>query len=476
MRYIAYSMVLFMTVCLVLRGNCFAVEKPEVLDIDSRLELFVDAYLIEEMKNLRLKLNQLKPAPASPKPAIKGHYTTIMKDGEIYRQYCRRDGGGPNFVATVKKEITLYAESKDGINWTRPDLGLYPNTGVKNTVLANVPPANHNFTPFMDSRPGVPPEEKYKAVGGHFRVTDHAEGWARRQWGDAAVEETKKLPGGLTAFVSPDGIHWKKLREDFIVYKKSKAFDSQNVAFWSVAEQQYVCYFRVHDRGFRAVARTTSKDFLKWTEPIIMKGRMEGEQWYTNGTHPYFRAPHIYIAPATRFLPNEGTNTRVILMTTRAGSDTYDRTFGQEDFLPDPAGGNRTNYIAWTNGAQTGPQELSFYNLGSRYTLRLDGFGSLHAEDKTGEMITKPLRFAGNQLLVNFKTHGNGSIQVELLDASGKPIPGFTVQDSVRLEGDEIEKEVVWKGGKDLGKLSDKVVRLHFVTKDADLYALRFSP
>jgi len=116
------------------------------------------------------------------------------------------------------------------------------------------------------------------------------------------------------------------------------------------------------------------------------------------------------------------------------------------------------------------------YNLGSRYTLRLDGFGSLHAEDKTGEMITKPLRFAGNQLLVNFKTHGDGSIQVELLDASGKPIPGFTVQDSVRLEGDEIEKEVVWKGGKDLGKLSDKVVRLHFVMKDADLYALRCSP
>ena len=62
MQHIAYSTVLVVMACLVLRGNCFAVEKPEVLDIDSRLELFVDAYLIEEMKNLRLKLNQLKPA------------------------------------------------------------------------------------------------------------------------------------------------------------------------------------------------------------------------------------------------------------------------------------------------------------------------------------------------------------------------------------------------------------------------------
>ena len=35
------------------------------------------------MENLRPKLNQLKPALASPKPAIRGHYTTIMKDGEI---------------------------------------------------------------------------------------------------------------------------------------------------------------------------------------------------------------------------------------------------------------------------------------------------------------------------------------------------------------------------------------------------------
>jgi len=458
-----------------------AADKDDVLDVGGSLELFVDKCLVSEMKGVGLKLNPLQPAASSSPTALTGHYATILKDGDICRFYCRRDGTAKTWAARHKGEITLYAESRDGIHWTQPDLNLYPNTMVggvpvpKNAVLANVPPANHNFTPFKDARPGVPRDEQYKALGGHFRPP---EGWLRKTQGDAAVEESKQLPGGLASFVSPDGIHWKKLKQDAVTCEQ-KAFDSQNVSFWSVAEQQYVCYFRIFDRGpgdkrgCRAVARTTSKDFLNWTRPTIMKGRAPNEEWYTNGTHPYFRAPHIYIAPATRYLEKEATNTRVILMTTRAGSDTYDRSFGQEDFVPDPDPGNRRNYIAW-NSVQTGPRELSFYRLGKRYTLRLDGFGSVHADDNVGELITKPLKFSGRRLLVNFKTRGDGCLQVELLDAAGSPIPGWTIQDNVPLSGDEIEKEVAWKDGSDLGRWSGKPIRLRLVMKRADLYALRF--
>lgn len=82
------------------------------------------------------------------------------------------------------------------------------------------------------------------------------------------------------------------------------AFDSQNVPFWSAQEQQYLCYFRIFKDGFRRIARTTSPDFEKWTEPVLMEyGDRPVEHLYTNQTHPYFRAPHIYLAVAARFFP-----------------------------------------------------------------------------------------------------------------------------------------------------------------------------
>ena len=82
----------------------------------------------------------------------------------------------------------------------------------------------------------------------------------------------------------------------------------QNVSFWSTAEDAYVCYFRVFKRfpsgGVRWVARTTSKDFLSWTPPVEMSfGAAPPEHLYTNQTSPYFRAPHIYVGIAARFMP-----------------------------------------------------------------------------------------------------------------------------------------------------------------------------
>jgi len=465
-----------------------------VADIGSRLELMVDRFLVSELKGAELKLHTLQPAPPAAKSRMGGwHYATVLKDGDRFRQYGRGyhvgDSSSVNYrnvgwEATRLNEVTLYAESADGICWNQPELGLFdclkidqrlldfaekrkitPNR-MSNIVVANEFGPCHNFTPFIDTRPGIPADQRYKALGGltYFECPE------KRQW------PAKYGPDGLRAFVSADGIRWKRLRQEPVIPGDWGKFDSQNVAFWSEAEQQYVSYFRFFDGGRRAVKRSTSKDFLNWTEPVVMKGRrvVEKEELYTNGTRPYFRAPHIYIAPATWYLAKENPNTRVILMTTRAGSDTYDRTFGQEQFLADPKAGNRTNYLAWDNGVQTGPRELSFYNLGLRYTLRLDGFGSVRAGPEGGELITKPLNFRGKALVVNFETRADGSLRVEIQDAVGKPLRGFGLEDCAPLCGDEIEKPLVWKGGTDLGALAGKPVRLRIGLKDADLYALQF--
>ena len=53
------------------------------------------------------------------------------------------------------------------------------------------------------------------------------------------------------------------------------------------------------------------------------------------------------------------------------------------------------------------------------------------------------------------------------------PMKGFALDDCRELIGNEIERPVTFAGG-DLSGLSGRVVRLRFVMKDADLYALRF--
>ena len=93
-----------------------------------------------------------------------------------------------------------------------------------------------------------------------------------------------------------------------------------------------------------------------------------------------------------------------------------------------------------------------------------------------GEFVTRPLRFDGDALLLNLSTSAAGSIRVEIQDAAGTPVPGFGLNESVDAIGDAIEFPVRWKSGTDVGSLKGRPVRLRFVMKDADLYALRFAP
>ena len=88
-------------------------------------------------------------------------------------------------------------------------------------------------------------------------------------------------------------------------------------------------------------------------------------------------------------------------------------------------------------------------------------------------MLTRPLTFKGSQLRLNFATSAPGGIRVEVQDETGKPHSGFALEDCQELIGNDIERAVTWKGG-DLAKLAGKPVRLRFVMKDAELYALQF--
>ena len=433
----------------------FADDSGSVIDIGSRRELFVDQYLIDRLVNVTLKLHEPKLASEITLTANTLEYGTVIVDGALFRLYTR-DARGAKADGDAT-EVTRYCESQDGIHWTKPKLGLHEIDGSKeNNVILAEPPYCHNFSPFLDRRPGVPASQRFKALAG--------------------LHES-----GLVAFVSGDGIHWKKLQQEPVIptrvpWTSRKLFDSQNVSFWSEAEKCYVCYFRSHVRGLRRIARTTSDDFHTWSEPVLLDVNFPGEHLYTSQTHPYFRAPHIYLALPTRYFPDRGSSTDILFMSAR-GDRPFDRSFRQAFIRPglNPSRwGNRSNYAA-LNVVPTGPTEMSIYATPMRrFVLRTDGFVSVHAGADQGEMITRPLRFTGQKLLVNYSTSAGGSLQVEIQNGNGKPIPGFSLTDVERLVGDSIEQRVEWSNSGNLASLASQTVRLRFILQDADLYAIQF--
>ena len=88
--------------------------------------------------------------------------------------------------------------------------------------------------------------------------------------------------------------------------------------------------------------------------------------------------------------------------------------------------------------------------------------------------MTKPITFTGGQLVVNYAAGQGGSVQVELLDGDGAPLPGFASAESVTLHGDAVKRQVVWRNGATPGSLTGQPVRVRFVLKNADLYSFQF--
>ena len=229
---------------------------------------------------------------------------------------------------------------------------------------------------------------------------------------------------------------------------------------------------------YRSISRTTSEDFIHWTEPVAMAPNLPGEHLYTSQTHPYFRAPHIYIALPTRFHPERGESTDILFMTTRAGSNHFDRLFTEAFIRPglDPQRwGNRSNYAA-CGVVPTGSAEMSIYHgpAGRRYTLRTDGFVSLHAGAATGYVTTRPFTFDGAQLTLNLSTSAAGGARVELQDEHGRPLPGRALADCPPIFTDAVEHMVHWHNGSDVSPWIGTPIRLRVELQEADLYAVRF--
>ena len=435
----------------------------EAIDIGSRLQLFVDDYLIEEMSGVELTLHRPTPMETvleldQPWENDTNGYFTVFKDDDRYRMYYR--------CSAVVAERTCYAESEDGIVWTRPELGIIEFAGSTKNNMIWTGDVSHNFAAFKDTNPAAAADQQYKALGGQ----------------------------PPQAFASADGIHWRESADGPVL--TWGAFDSQNLAFWDAERGHYVAYYRIwSDDDVRAIGTSISDDFVNWRDHrAIDLGDAPEEHLYTNAITPYFRAPDVLLSFPKRFQPerkvveshpHSGVSDSVF-MTSRDGLN-FERTFMEAFLRPGRELRNwteRSNMVAW-GVVPTAKDEISVYysrhyrhpsSHMERGVLRVDGFVSVNAGFEGGELTTRPLIFSGDILEINYETSGVGSIRVEVQDAAGKPITGYTLKDASEMYGDEIEGQVRWSSttfGR-VQKLEGQPVRLRFVMKDADLYSFQF--
>ncbi len=476
------------------------------IDIGSRRELFVDSVLIDKMQKVSLSLHEPQPREVVLKhdKAWEGPvslYHTIIDTGEKYLMYYR------GWQVPGAPAVYCVAESDDGINFSRPVLNMHDWEGSrKNNIFLAKEPFTHTFAPFFDINPEAKEGERFKAFSRNF------------------IGRTKNRKGTpvLNGFVSQDGINWRLFSETPII--TDGKFDSQNVGFWSETEGKYVAYYRSFQKKddfasgitgpttiagrLRSVMRAESEDFHNWSPGVLMDYRTGDspapvEEFYINQTRPYFRAPHIYVALPARFMAGRHAVTEeeakitgvfdsqlnacsdACFMTTRPGSRWYDRTFMEAFVRPRIGHGHwtaRSNYPV-DGVVQTGQDEMSLYvdehyaqpgNQVRRYSLRLDGFSSVHAPHSGGELVTKPLVFSGSELELNFSTSAAGSMRVEIRDENNQPIPGYTLREAVDIFGNKIAGRAAWKKSGIVAELAGRPVRLRFVMRDADLFSLRF--
>lgn len=461
---------------------------PGPIDIGSRLEPFVDDYLLEALSGAaELMLHQ----PASREVVIShdepwegntSTYHTVFYDGQKYRMYYRGHHVETHGSGKIKNhpEFTCYAESDDGIRWEKPSLGLFEFNGSKdNNIVWAAGPGVHNFAPFYDANPDAPADAKYKAIGSHGK--------------------------GLYVFKSSDAIHWELMHDQPVI--TDGAFDSLNLAFYDTYRGRYVDFHRHFRNGFRDIKTAVSNDFVNWSAPQWLEYTgAPAEHLYTNAIVAYHRAPHIFVGLPKRFIPDRNPTghpakgvSDAVFMSSRDGNSFH--RWPEAVVRPGLQATrwiNRNNLAAWgivetKSDIPGAPNELSIYTTEDyyegdgvklrRHTWRLDGFVSIRAPLAGGEAVTKPLVFAAGragdeaepvELQLNASTSAAGSVQVELLEA-GKPIPGFTLAECDPFFGDGIAVPVSWKGKSNLASLAGKAISIRFVLADADLYAMQFA-
>jgi hypothetical protein len=454
----------------------FAQDSPKgVVRLGSRKHLFIDDALLDSKQNLELVCNPPRnrqelnfwPERSAWRPSV------VDVDGKIFLY-------APESYGSDKGNTNLRI-SEDGLNFTKPNLGLYEYEGsTDNAFVISHRPLYGNF--FRDLRPGVGPEEKYKMTA-----------WLSNR--------------GVYLYISPDGIHWR--RNETAMLPIISGGDAET--YWDDQRGVYVSFLRRDTghytkenpgHGRAAVYFETAEVFRTWPftklqkpyfhtfslpcptgeGPTIFKENETGQVYRTRAIK-YPWAPDTYLSFPWRFKADDETR-RVDLGVSRDGLSW--RFYAHQKWYVEPPEGSdevlsmygliRRGDQIWQyideGGAHGDTKGRSKPRIYSRVIQRLDGFVSLDAGQAIGVAVTRLLSFEGDKLILNVAAAG--SVLVEIQDEKGNAVPGFSLADCNPIQADSVRHVVSWKGNKNLAQLAGKSVRLKFELQDAKLYALQF--
>ena len=185
----------------------------QVRHLGSRLEPFVDDWLIETMSGVGLKMHAPIPREIAlhldrPWEGTYSYDPVVEKVGDRFRLWYRGCG------LVWDDQCTAYAESVDGIHWQRPNLGLFEFEGSRHNNIVLQGHQAKALCVFKDLNPAAPEAESYKAIG---------------------VGPPADKRATLRGFKSADGLHWELLEPDPILIAPADPWpmlDSHNIAFW----------------------------------------------------------------------------------------------------------------------------------------------------------------------------------------------------------------------------------------------------
>ena len=154
--------------------------------------------------------------------------------------------------------------------------------------------------------------------------------------------------------------------------------------------------------------------------------------------------------------------------------------FGGHNKAEGHAGMDTINGVSGLDPHAPGGQELAGYGVA---VSRHDGWASIGSGYATvGELVTVPLSFDGAELVVNVACGGHGTLQAELQDASGTPLPCFALERSVATWATSLNETMRWSPadgahGCSLAAAGQRAggVRVRFVLEDCRLHAFSFA-
>ena len=474
-------------------------EEVQVLEIGTQTQLLMDDFMVESAQAMKRTLNPLKKHEGNPvlrpERPWEGHYTlpsTVLyeESEQLFKMWygCLEERWNPH----QRVSRAAYATSRDGIEWERPNLGL---TSYRGSRQNNLLPQQVGRVLF-DTRE-TEPSRRYKALG-YGRV---AEG----------------KPAGLLIHFSPDGLNWTAHQGNPLLSQPGGGGthpgigDTHTIFGWDERWGRYVAYMRPSSR-FRDIGRADSSDFVDWRfpTPVLVPDELDppGTQFYGMSV---VRDRGVYLGLLWVYHPNsllmdvQLTFSRDGVGWRRLGHRHPILTYGlPHEFdshmllglkplvLEDQI---RVYYAAESEAhALTRPDVSLLAHAPAKvpeslteqtWLKRRRGFGglavsardrlvSLDSGSPLGILQTRPFTNRGRKLLINADA-SLGRFRVEIQDAEGRPLEGFTASNSDVFRGDSSRHVASWNGKQDLSSLREKVVRVRLLMTASKLYALTLS-